>query len=211
MYIIIDIIFLALIFLFGFLGYKKGFVNVLISFLSIFIIIIMLWLLVNPITDIICKNTNIDENIQQNIINKYIGTNQNEINVKDILLTKEMKESASYSIVKAGVGIILYFVLNIILFIFNKVISKTVDLIPGINTVNKLAGSMISILKLLLITCLALYAIMLLKPVMNSKIVEENINHTMIIKLIYENNPVANFLSGKNDAKILKEAEKYLR
>ena len=64
MYIIVDIIILAVLFLCVFAGYKKGLAKCLINVLAFIIAVIVAAMLFKPASLIVRNNTEIDENIK---------------------------------------------------------------------------------------------------------------------------------------------------
>ena len=79
MAIIIDIILIAIIALFTFLGYKQGLVKAAIKVLSFFIAIVVSLILYKPISSIIINNTSIDDKIKNTITqNVKVEENANE-------------------------------------------------------------------------------------------------------------------------------------
>ena len=66
--IIIDIILIAIVLLSAFLGYKKGLVKLGAKLFAGIIAIILTIIVYKPVSGMIIKNTNIDENIKNSII-----------------------------------------------------------------------------------------------------------------------------------------------
>ena len=66
--IVIDIILIAIVLLSTFLGYKKGLVKLGANLFAGIIAIILTLVLYRPVSDIIIKNTTIDEKIENAII-----------------------------------------------------------------------------------------------------------------------------------------------
>ena len=63
MALIIDLIIVAIILLFTFLGYKRGLIKVAIKLCTFFIAIIIAFILYKPIANVVIKNTEIDNKI----------------------------------------------------------------------------------------------------------------------------------------------------
>ena len=70
MWIIFDIVVIAIIALCTFIGYKQGLVKSAIKILSFFIAIIVALVLYKPVSGVIINNTPIDENIKNVMIEK---------------------------------------------------------------------------------------------------------------------------------------------
>ena len=79
MFIIVDLIILAIFALCIFLGYKRGLAGCLIKVLAFFIALIVSAILFKPVATIVTNNTQIDENIQSSIVSVF----ENEENRND--------------------------------------------------------------------------------------------------------------------------------
>ena len=69
MSVIIDLIIVGIILLCVGLGYKKGLAKCAIKILSFAIAIVVVAILYKPVSNLVIKNTQIDENIEQSVIN----------------------------------------------------------------------------------------------------------------------------------------------
>ena len=65
--IIVDLIIIAIVLLFVFLGYKKGLTGSLIKVLSFIIAIVLAFVFYKPLANIVLENTQIDDNIKATI------------------------------------------------------------------------------------------------------------------------------------------------
>ena len=124
MWIVFDLIVVAIIALFTFLGYKQGLVKVAIKILSFFIAIIVALVLYKPISNIVIKNTSIDDNIKNTIIEKIRpeGMEENQkVSVEDSLTKKivgeadntieEIANAFSVKLIETSVLLLLYIVI----------------------------------------------------------------------------------------------------
>lgn len=150
MFIIIDLILIAIIALFTFLGYRQGLVKAAIKILSFFIAIIIAFILYKPVSNLIVNNTSIDDNIKNTIIEKITpeGVEQNEeVEIEDDFVNKmigeanntieEVANAFSIKIIDICVLLLLYIIIKIAL----RFVSALADLItklPIIKQVNKL-------------------------------------------------------------------------
>lgn len=149
MFILLDLIVVAIILLFTFLGYKQGLVKAAIKILSFFIAIIVALAMYKPISKIIINKTSIDDNIKSTIIDKL---EVQEINSDDGLqltngITNKMVSGANSTIeeiagefstklIELAVLLIIFIVIRIII----RFISALTDLItklPLIKQINK--------------------------------------------------------------------------
>lgn len=150
MFIIIDLILIAIIALFTFLGYRQGLVKAAIKILSFFIAIIIAFILYKPVSNLIVNNTSIDDNIKNTIIERITpeGIEQNEeVEIEDGFVNKmigeanntieEVANAFSIKIIDICVLLLLYIIVKIAL----RFVSALADLItklPIIKQVNKL-------------------------------------------------------------------------
>lgn len=149
MWIVFDLIVVAIIALFTFLGYKQGLVKAAIKILSFFIAIIVALALYKPISNIVIKSTSIDDNIKNTIIEKIRpeGMEENQkVSVEDSLTKKivgeadntieEIANAFSVKLIETSVLLLLYIVIRIVL----RFVSALTDLItnlPILKQINK--------------------------------------------------------------------------
>ena len=69
--IIIDIFIIAIICLFGYLGYKKGLTKSFLTIFSFFIALIISIVLFKPLSNILINNTQFDEQIENSIVDSF--------------------------------------------------------------------------------------------------------------------------------------------
>ena len=70
--IILDIVLLAIFALSVFVGYKKGLIGVVFNLCAFLVSLILTWILFTPVSNMIIKNTQIDDNIKNVIIEKGV-------------------------------------------------------------------------------------------------------------------------------------------
>ena len=71
--LIIDIVIIAILALCIIMGYKKGLINVIFNIFAFLLAIIITLVLYKPVSDIIIKNTDIQEKIETEIIENTKG------------------------------------------------------------------------------------------------------------------------------------------
>ena len=69
--IILDVIIVAIVVLNIFICYKKGLVKLAVGLIAVLAAIILALILYKPVSNIIIKNTDIDEKIENAIINNF--------------------------------------------------------------------------------------------------------------------------------------------
>ena len=73
--IVVDLIIVAVMLLFIFLGYKKGLTGSLIKLLSFVIAIVLAVILYKPVGNVVIENTTIDDNIRTSL-NETFGVQE---------------------------------------------------------------------------------------------------------------------------------------
>lgn len=152
MFIVIDLIVIGIILLCTFIGYKQGLVKAAIKILSFFIAIIISLALYKPVSSIIIKNTQIDDNIKNAIVQKIIPEGMEEtqeVKLSDDIVTKlvggatstitEIAEAFSIKIIEVTVLIILFIVIKIALK-FVLLLTNIITKIPLIKQANEIRG-----------------------------------------------------------------------
>ena len=149
MWILFDLITIAIITLCTFIGYKQGLVKAAIKILSFFIAIIVALGLYRPISNAIIANTSIDENIKNTIIEKINleekGRNE-EITIEDNLTKKVMGEANttieefsnvfSIKLIEICVLLVIYIAIRIALR-FISVLADLIAKLPILKQINK--------------------------------------------------------------------------
>ena len=198
--IIIDLVLIAIIALFTFLGYKQGLVKAAIKILSFIIAIVVSLILFKPVSNIIIKNTSIDDKIKNVIVENVKIAEENvteESNgIKNSITNKlitgtndtieEIANSISIKIIEIAVILLLYIIARIIL----KFISALTDLItnlPILKQINKTGGTIYGFLKGAIIIHVLLAIIYLISPTIKTNTFNA-IDDTIITKQIYNNN-----------------------
>lgn len=150
MSIIIDLIIIVIIALFTFIGYKQGLVKAAIKILSFFIAIIVALTIYKPISGIIIKNTSIDDNIKNAIVEKMGAQNSEEnqeVKIEDNLTSKivgevnttvnEVATAFSIKLIET-VTLLLIFILIKIALKFVTILTDLITKLPLIKQINKL-------------------------------------------------------------------------
>ena len=80
MFIVVDLVIVAVLLLCTFLGYKRGLTGCLIRILSFFIALAVAFVLFKPAAAIITDNTEVDENIKASIVQVFESEEKEEGN-----------------------------------------------------------------------------------------------------------------------------------
>lgn len=145
--IVTDLIVIAIITLYTFLGYKQGLVKAAIKILSFLIAIVIAFILYKPVSGLVISNTSIDDNIR-NIIIQKIGVGQNEeMQIEDNFTKKMIGEANntvegvantfSIKLIETSVLLILFIAVKIALR-FISVLTDLITKLPILKQINKL-------------------------------------------------------------------------
>lgn len=199
MAIAVDLIVLAIVLLFVFLGYKRGLVKVAFKLCTFFIAIILAFMLYKPVAKIVIENTNIDETIETKITDKILPegkTETDEIDLSESLPSIILKNSENtvQSIAKSCSNTLIETACLVLIFIIAKIVLKFVtalaDLIaklPILKQFNKLGGTIYGIIEGLFIVFLGFAVISLIAPMLDVSVLEA-INSSTLGSICYNNN-----------------------
>ena len=218
--IIIDLILLIIVILNAIIGYKKGLIKVAFNIFAFLIALITTLILVKPVSHLIIKNTTIDENIKNIIINNnelknddQIIENTDEDNqqknnifiqkyIEKVITekTNEAKNKAveivadniSMKAVELFVAIALYIIIRIII-MFLSFLSDTISQIPLIKQFNEFGGIIYGLLKSAVIIYLILTIIFIICSIKGNLFISDAIEESYITKFLYNNNIIVNY------------------
>ena len=204
MFLIVDLIVLAVIALCIFLGYKRGLISACIKLLSFFIAIILSFILYMPVSNYIIDNTQFDEQIERTIISAGISENvQNtdDSSIPQVILeyienaANEAKDNVINSVARdlavtiiRGVTFIGIFLILKVLLIALRLISNIIASIPIIKQFNKIGGTIYGIIEGLFIVYLVFAIISLFSPLFAGSIILSLINDSIIGSFFYNQN-----------------------
>ena len=198
--IIIDLIVIAIIALFTFIGYKQGLVKSAIKILSFVIAIVIALVLYKPVSSAIIKNTTIDEKINslivENVKLEEKETSEESNLIKDNLSNKliagtnntieEVANSFTVKLIEICVMILLYIIARIILR-FITALTDLVTAIPILKQINKAGGIVYGFLKGVVIVLVIFAVIYLASPVISTNQLEI-FDSSIFAQQIYNNN-----------------------
>ena len=178
-----DITIIAIMALSIFLGYKKGLVKLGIGLCAGIIAIVVALILYRPITNLVINKTNIDKNIEQHIIEK---AKTNEISDK---MVPEVAKELTYNIIRAGVMLILYILIKIVLR-FVTALADIIAKLPILKQCNELGGAIYGIIRGLLIIYVALMIINFIGQINPQNKIHTKIEESYIAKEMYNKNVI---------------------
>lgn len=215
--LIVDIVIIAILALSIIMGYKKGLINVIFNIFAFLLAIIITLVLYKPVSNIIIKNTDIQEKIEtaiientkgeenkkeektENGIQKYIeNTMQNAEEDAKSKAIEVVAKDVSTKCIEIITALILFVITRIILIVL-KFLTETLANLPIVKQCNEIGGLLYGVIKGILIIYVILtimFFIISLKP---EGMTENLIETSYITKLLYNNNIIVNYcLLGKN-------------
>lgn len=211
--IILDIVLLAIFALSVFVGYKKGLIGVVFNLCAFLVSLILTWILFTPVSNMIIKNTQIDDNIKNVIIEKgviVVESNDKENEDNQInkyiqeYVSKPIKNTAnnaveetatiiSQKVVAIGVAIGLFIVIRIVL-IFLKFIAEGIANLPIIKQCNKAGGTLYGVIRGLFIVYIVLAILFFIMSINNAGVIADTINSSIISKYLYTHNIILDLI-----------------
>ncbi len=188
--ILIDIIFIAIILLSAFLGYKKGLVNMASKLFAGILAIIITLILYQPVSNTIIKNTPLQTKIENIIIEKTQKENQEEnsnvINELSQNMIKEQAKNISINVVHAITMIGIFLVVKIILSIVFALINGIANL-PILKQFNEVGGIAYGLVRgaIISVICIALLGVYAKINPQNK--INTEIENTYLTKIVYKN------------------------
>lgn len=210
---IVDIIIIAIIALFTFWGYHRGLIGVAFKILTFFVAILVALFLYQPVSNLIIKNTDVDENIENSVIEKFSSKENEQIKEEDLenmsqVVVNYIKnytseaQDATVSMVAKQVSIVsinvvvaigLFILTKLILIIF-RAISKILAELPIIKQFDKTGGIIYGLLEGILVILVVLAIISLCASMIENFGIISSINNSYIGKFLYNNNIILKIL-----------------
>ena len=208
--IIVDLIIIAVVLLFIFLGYKKGLTGSLIKLLSFIIAIVVAFVLYKPVANAVIENTVIDDNIRTTLratLGVEDKTKNTEENVPSTIMdninkeienaTDEVKanviDHTTITIVNIGSGIVIFLAVRVILVLISLFAKILTDL-PVIKQVDKLGGLAYGAIEGIVIVYAVLAVISLTSVIWANNAVVTAIAKSSLGEMLYNNNIILNLL-----------------
>jgi len=208
--IIVDLIIIAVVLLFIFLGYKKGLTGSLIKLLSFIIAIVVAFVLYKPVANAVIENTVIDDNIRTTLratLGVEDKTENTEENVPSTIMdninkeienaTDEVKanviDHTTITIVNIGSGIVIFLAVRVILVLISLFAKILTDL-PVIKQVDKLGGLAYGAIEGIVIVYAVLAVISLTSVIWANNAVVTAIAKSSLGEMLYNNNIILNLL-----------------
>lgn len=208
MFIIVDLIVVAIIALCILLGYKRGLTGCIIKIFSFFIALIVALVLFKPVSNIVVDNTKIDENIQTSIVQvfekeeeekpedeessspivEYIAEEvENATEEKKNEIVNSAATKLSINIISVLTFIVLFIATRMAL-IFVKALTNLITKLPLIKQCDKIGGILYGILQGFVIVFVGLALVTFISTMINNYSVLEMINKSYVGSVLNNNN-----------------------
>lgn len=209
--IIVDLIIIAIVLLFVFLGYKKGLTGSLIKLLSFIIAIVLAFVFYKPLANIVIENTQIDDNIKATMTETFKQEKDSEDNEdknmpstmvesinKDIKnATEEAKteviEGTTITIIRVASAIVIFLIVRILLIIVSLFVDQITKL-PIIKQADEIGGIVYGLIEGIVIIYIILSIISLTSVIWNNNIVVTAVNKSALGGMLYNNNIILKIL-----------------
>lgn len=206
--IIADLILVAIVVIFIMIGYKKGLTGSLIKLASFAIAVILAVILYKPLTNVVMKNTQIDEKIEETIIQNFSkeeNENKNEENMPTTLvnsinnkieqetttarneIVEKTAKTTTLTIMRIGTAIVIYILARIILFIV-ALLAKGITQLPLLKQIDKTGGIVYGLLQGAVIVYVVLGLVSLISVIWTNNPVVEAVNKSYLCSILYNNN-----------------------
>jgi len=205
MWIIFDIIVIAIIALSTFIGYKQGLVKSAIKILSFFIAIVVALVLYKPVSSIIIKTTPIDDNIKNVIVDKITPegvSDTQEIKLEENIGLKiiggatntiaGIADAFTVKLIETVTLLLIYMVVKIALR-FVTALTDLITKLPILKQANKAGGIVYGIIRGVILVYTILAVVYLATPLLSKKVTED-IDKSFITKSLYNNNIILNVI-----------------
>lgn len=210
--IILDIIVVAIIALNIYLCYKKGLVNLAVGLIAVIAAIILAVVFYKPVSNLIIENTELDENIENTIIEKFSADVPENAEVKyvgvleylekyvDDAVTKTQNEivyetagTMAVKIINVGSLLGIFLIARIVLFALTFV-ADAITSLPILKQLDDVGGILYGLVKALLIVYVVLAVVFFIVSVTANATISDAIASSFVTKFFYEHNIILNIL-----------------
>ena len=194
---LIDLILIAIIALFAFIGYKKGLIKVAFNLISFILAIIISIVLYKPMSNFIINYTPLDDYIESTISERLNSSEITDEETQNIVSNYYTNiKNASTSVISSGISktiiniacMIIVFITVKIILLFFKFAGDLIAKLPLIKPLNNAGGFIYGILKGFIIIYIFLALIAILSPIININNIVTMINSSILTNIMYNNN-----------------------
>lgn len=194
---LIDLILIAIIALFTFIGYKRGLIKVAFGLISFVLAIVVSVILYKPVSNFIINYTPIDDNIEATIFERLDSPDITNTETENIISnyynnikntsTSVIADGISKTIVSIACMLIVFIISKIVLFFF-RFAGDLIAKLPLIKQVNSAGGFIYGLLKGFIIIYFLLALILIISPIIDINNIISMINSSIITNIMYNNN-----------------------
>ena len=197
--IVVDLIIIAIVALFTFIGYKQGLIKSAIKILSFFIAIIVALILYKPVANVIMYNTPLGDNIKSTMVNNMLpeGVSADEevdiVNsIPNMIIEKSkdtvnnVAETITMKIIETGTLLLIFTIVKFGLR-FVTFLTDIITKLPILHEFDKIGGLIYGILRGVMLVLVILAMILLFSPTIEENTINA-INESWIGSIIYNNN-----------------------
>lgn len=194
---LIDLILIAIIALFTFIGYKKGLIKVAFGLVSFILAIIISVILYKPVSSFIIKYTPLDDYIENTVAERLTSSETTKEETENIVSNYYNNiKNASTSVIATGISktvinissMLIVFIISKIILLFFKFIGDIIAKLPLIKQFNSAGGFIYGLLKGFVIIYIILAIIAVLAPIIDINNIVSIINSSIITNIMYNNN-----------------------
>lgn len=198
MFVLLDVILVALIAFGAFRGYKKGLVGVVVGFASLILSIILAFAFQSIVADALVDSgigealtEVVQENIQtmidngENVEDSFYGSIINSTITEDKV--GQAAEVVTAFVMKGVSFIVIFLAVRIICYIIQMVLNVVFNL-PILSSINQMGGIAVGVLSTLIKVWILLAIISFITPLPMFNGIAEFIDSTFVIKFLYNNN-----------------------
>lgn len=194
---LIDLILIAIIALFSFIGYKKGLIKVAFGLVSFILAIVISILLYKPMSNFIINYTPLDDYIESTISERLESPETTDQETKNIVSNYYNNiKNASISVISNGISktiisvacMIIVFITVKIILLFFKFAGDLIAKLPLIKQFNNVGGFIYGLLKGFIIIYILLALVAIISPIIDINNIINIINKSIITNIMYYNN-----------------------
>ena len=196
---LLDLVVIIFIALLTFLGTKKGLIKVTFKIISFVLAIFISFLVYKPVSNIIIKNTSLQQKIESSISEKLSASEAAKEETSNLLSNYyKAGKNATVSIISRDVStIIINISVVLVVFILSRIIlglfkfsGDIIAKLPLIKQINHLGGFLYGLIKGFLIVYAVFAIISIATPLVNLNSFINLINASIISNIMYNNNVI---------------------
>ena len=194
---ILDLIIIAFIALFTFIGYKKGLIKVAFGLVSFILAIAISVIVYKPVSNFVINYTSIDDTIEATIEERLNSSDISSEETENIVSNYYNNiKSASTAVIADGMSktiiniacMLIVFIITKIILLFFKFAGDLIAKLPLIKQFNYAGGFIYGLLKGFIIVYILLALIAIISPIININNIITMINNSIITNIMYNNN-----------------------